>query len=572
MERRDLLPLLTGESEPGNPLSQQNSLAVSRFANRSIPSVARSTAGLEPYTGPFGNDQLLHLLRRTMFGASRASIDFFRGQTVGQVVDQLLAVPPPETSLPLVYAAATGETTPIGSTWIHATTNDNSGGRIASLKAWWVGLMLNQVPSLREKMLLFWHNHFVTATATVADPRYSYRYVDLLRRYAFGNFKDLTREITIDGAMLRYLNGNQNSASAPDENYARELQELFTIGKGPEVALGDYTNYTEQDVKVAARVLTGWRDTRNADGSVGPVTSRFDVTKHDITDKTFSYRYNNITIAGSSDGLAELNAMLDMIFGQPETARFISRKLYRWFVYYVIDPWTEANIIGPLGDTLRANNFEILSVLPVLFKSAHFFDPVNVGCVIKNPLDHILAACRQYAVIFPAAADGAAKQYGMWNYLVGQAATLQQSPGDPPDVSGWHAYYQDPEYYELWINSDTLPKRSGWSTRMVTSGYSTAGAKIIIDPIAFVRTLSNPGDPNVIINESVQFLFAGPVTDNQKAFLKNVLIPGLPDYEWGTEWAAYIADTTNTTNLNAVMSKLTALFNFMMQMPEYELM
>ncbi len=326
------------------------------------------------------------------------------------------------------------------------------------------------------------------------------------------------------------------------------------------------------DVKAAARVLTGWRDTKNVDGSVGPVTSRFDAGRHDVTDKTFSYRYNNVAIAGGSDGLRELNGMLDMIFAQPETARFICRKIYRWFVYYIIDSWTDANVIGPLADALRANNYEVLPVLQLLFRSAHFYDPVNVGCVIKSPLDHVLSVCRQFGVSFPTEAGGPAQQYGMWSYLVRQAGTLQQTPGDPPDVSGWHAYYHDPEYYELWINSDTLPKRSAWTTRMVTSGYSTAGAKIVIDPLAFVGTFSNPGDPNVIIGESVQYILANPVTENQKAFLKSVLIPGLPDYEWSTEWGRYVADTTNVTNASAVKSKLTALFNFMMQMPEYQLM
>jgi uncharacterized protein (DUF1800 family) len=264
--------------------------------------------------------------------------------------------------------------------------------------------------------------------------------------------------------------------------------------------------------------------------------------------------------------------MLDMIFARPETARFLSRKLYRWFVYYIIDSWTEANIIGPLADALRTANYEILPVLQLLFKSAHFYDPVNMGCVIKSPIDHVVGACRQYGVAFPADSSGAAMQYGMWNYLAAQVANLAQTLGDPPDVSGWHAYYQDPQYYELWINSDTLPKRSAWTTRMVTSGYSAAGAKIVIDPIAFVKTLSNPNDPNVIIGESVQYLFASAVTDNQKAFLKNVLLPGLPDYEWSAEWGTYLADPTNATKLTSVKSKLTALFNFMMQMPEYQLM
>ena len=133
--------------------------------------------------------------------------------------------------------------------------------------------MLNEQASLREKMVLFWHNHFVTALGTIGDPRYGFRYNALLRKYALGNFKELALAITIDGAMLKYLNGNRNSKAAPDENYARELQELFTIGKGPEIGPGDYTNYTEDDVKAAAKVLTGWRLNPNSDGSIGSANS-----------------------------------------------------------------------------------------------------------------------------------------------------------------------------------------------------------------------------------------------------------------------------------------------------------
>jgi uncharacterized protein (DUF1800 family) len=570
MKRRDLLTAITGFDQPGDPSLPQQASAVSPFANKVLPKVQQTTAGLEQYSGPFGTDLLLHLLRRTMFGAARADVNVLKGQGMVQVVDQLLAVPPAEASAPLLYATATNETTPVGSTWINATTNDNSGGRYASLKAWWLNLMLNQPISIREKMVLFWHNHFVTATGTVGDPRYTYRYLALLRNNALGNFKDLTRQISIDGAMLIYLNGYRNSASAPDENYARELQELFTIGKGPQVGPGDYTNYTEDDVRAAAKVLTGWRLLKNADGSIGPTTSTFNVNFHDSSNKTFSNRYANTVVIGSADGLAELNAMLDMIFAQPETARFICRKLYRWFVYYVIDSWTEANIIEPLAATLRSNNYNILPVLNQLLKSAHFFDAANVGCVIKNPVDLVLGLCRQYGLPFPT--TDVPTQYNLWNSLVNQAATLQLSIGDPPDVSGWHAYYQEPEYYELWINSDTLPKRSAWTSRMASSGISSGSTKVIIDPIAFVKTLSDPTDPNIIVNETAQFFFPIPITPSQQVFLKGVLIPGLPDYEWTAEWTIYLADPTNPTKLAAVKSKLQSLISFMMTMPEYQLM
>jgi len=541
------------------------------FINTSLPKVQRTTAGLEPYVGPFGLEQVLHLLRRTTFGASPADALVLRPKTCADAVDTLLTIPPDETTLPLLYSAGTKETTAIGSTWVNAPTNDNSGGRTSSLKAWWLSLMLNEQTSLREKMVLFWHNHFVTALAITGDPRYGYRYTELLRKHALGNFKELTQAMSIEGAMLIYLNGSHNSKAAPDENYARELQELFTIGKGPEIGPGDYTNYTEDDVKAAAKVLTGWRLSPNPDGSIGLANSIFTPGQHDTSNKTFSAHYQNTVINGqTTDGQAELNALLDMIFAQPETARFLCRKLYRWFVYYVIDDWTEANIIEPLAVIFRTNNYNIIPVLSQLFKSAHFFDPVNMGCVIKNPIDHVVGMFRQFAVSIPD--SGVAVQYPIWLSFVNQAASAQQNLGDPPDVSGWHAYYQIPEYHELWINSDTLPKRSKWTTALATSGFTIAATKIVIDPIAFINTLSNPGDPNVVINEASQLLLAVPLTDVQKTFLKSVLLPGLPDYEWTSEWTTYTGDPTNATKLAAVKTKIQSLLSFIMQMPEYQLM
>jgi uncharacterized protein (DUF1800 family) len=141
--------------------------------------------------------------------------------------------------------------------------------------------------------------------------------------------------VTVDPGMLRYLNGDLNTAQKTNENYARELLELFTIGKGPEIAPGNYMNYTEQDVQQAARVLTGWRVLRNGD----PSTSVFVATLHDSGDKQFSDAYGKIVIRGRSGATAghdEHSELLDMIFSQEETARFFVRKIYRWLVFYEI--------------------------------------------------------------------------------------------------------------------------------------------------------------------------------------------------------------------------------------------
>jgi uncharacterized protein (DUF1800 family) len=547
----------------------------SEFANKVIPSVQRTTAGLEPYTGPWGHDQAAHLLRRTTFGPTKADIDLFSAGTMANAVGALLTLPPAEISQPLSTDAK--DIVPVGSTWVNAlyknpdptVTYNPIGTRTASLKAWWTGLMINQSQSIREKMVLFWHNHFVTETASVADPRYSYQYVALLRNYALGNFLTLVRQMTVQGAMLRYLNGNTNTGSSPNENYGRELQELFTIGKGPEIAPGDYMYYTEADVKAAARVLTGWRDTANTDGTIGPVNGSFTASRHDTKDKQFSSDYGNTLIKGGTDGAAELDSLLAMIFAQPETALFICRKLYRWFVYYIIDPATETNVIAPMASILRANNYDILPVLNALFQSAHFYDPVNLGCMIKSAMDFVVGIPRLFSISIPA--SSVATQYAMWTYFITQASSMDMALGDPPNVAGWPAYYQEPQYSELWINSDTLLKRTQLTDTLMQSGYTTGGATMKIDPIAFVKTLTNPSDPNVIVNETAQLLFAVSITANQQSFLKQTLIPGLPDYEWTAAWNSYIANPTDTTALNAVRNKLVALIKFMMEMPEFQL-
>ena len=148
----------------------------------------------------------------------------------------------------------------------------------------------------QEKLTLFWHNHYVTQG--INDPQMVYNYITLLRENGLGNFRELTKQMTIEPAMLIYLNGNQNSAVAPNENYARELLELFTIGKGPAVGPGDYTNYTEDDVVEMARVLTGWivRGGFTTDTVNNPLKSEFRPARHDDGTKQLSHRFDDIEI------------------------------------------------------------------------------------------------------------------------------------------------------------------------------------------------------------------------------------------------------------------------------------
>jgi uncharacterized protein (DUF1800 family) len=255
------------------------------------PMQPRTSSGVEIYQGPWNLGSATHLLRRTTFGPMKADIAGAVSRSLDETVGLLLQDKQPPN--PPIDPAT-------GQTWIGKVFDSTSDTRFQSyLKAWWIGLMATQGVSIREKMVLFWHNHFVSEYQTVLDSRYMYRQNGLFRRYALGNIKELVKAVTIDPAMLIYLNGYRNRGDGkniPDENYGRELQELFTIGKGPEIGPGNYTNYTEQDVRAAAHVLTGWRTTGYRDAQNSATESYFDPTRHDTKDKLFSSAYQNTRI------------------------------------------------------------------------------------------------------------------------------------------------------------------------------------------------------------------------------------------------------------------------------------
>ena len=537
---------------------------ISRYANKALPKgLARATSTLTPYTGPWGYTQAAHLLRRSLFGPTRPEILAAAGSNLAAVLTGLLTAPP--APAPPLNVSTIDTSVPIGQTWTAEVFDQNfEGARRASLRAWWLGQLLGQGPSLVEKMTLFWHNHFVVQLGTINDARMGYEYGRLLRQSALGNVKQLAKDVTVTPAMLRYLSGNQSVTGAPNENYGRELLELFTVGKGPLIGPGNYTNYTEADVQAAARVLTGWRD------QVAPVGSYFTATRHDVTTKVFSAAFGGATIANS--GATEYQNLINLIFQQAETARFIVRKLYRWFVYYIIDAQVETAIIQPLAALLIQNNFEVAPVLRTLLGSEHFFDVLNTGCLIKSPLDFTVGLCRQMEIVFPPA-SGAVVQYGMWDYLNSVTAVQQQTLGDPTNVAGWTAYYQTPQYNELWINSVTLPRRNQATDLLIGSGYTRNGVKIAVDALALTQSLpaATATDCNLLIAEFVRLMVPIALTASQLDFLKTALLPGLPDFEWTVEWQQFLAAPTNTAKKAAVTTKLQAMLRALMGLAEYHL-
>lgn len=527
-------------------------------------------SGLGVYSGSWTEQELVHLLKRTMFGVKNTDLLYFKNKTLSETVDELLnpvsPIPdPPVKEYTTGNAAVPDTQVAAGTTWVNDPSADGTIAslRRASFKKWWMGVMINQDRSIREKMTLFWHNHFSTESNDVGNAQYVYKHHHLLRVNALGNFKALTKAVTTDPAMLVYLNGQLNTKTAADENYGRELQELFCCGKGPD------SLYTEADVKAAAKVLTGWRNNAAA------ISSYFDANRHDTTNKSFSAFYNNTVIQGRSGATAgdlELDDLLNMIFSVDEVAKYICRRLYRWFVYYDIDAAAEANVIEPMANLLRAAHYEIKPVLSALLKSEHFYDTLSRGCQIKSPVDLVAGMCREFNVAFQPETDYITN-YGFCNYLVNWLANMQQNIGDPPDVSGWKAYYQEPQFYEIWINSDTLPKRNQFTDVMIVNGYTFNGKKLQIDGAEFAKTVSNPGNPNQLIDDLTAIMYRINISATSKAQLKkDILLSGqVNDQYWTDAWNTFITTPGNTSNTTSVKNKIRDLIKYLMNLAEYQL-
>jgi uncharacterized protein (DUF1800 family) len=534
-------------------------------------SPTRTLSGTNPYTGPWTTNEVIHLLKRTMFGAKKADVDYFATLTMSQAVNELLNPAAPNPAVP-VKEYATSTTLGVnadgniaqGSTWINDINSDGTvqSQRRSSYKKWWTGVMVNQDRSIREKMIFYWTDHFGNEAGDVGNANWVYKQHDLIRQNYLGNFKQLVKNITVDVAMLRYLNGYLNTAAAPDENYGRELQELFTMGKGPG------SQYTEQDVKEAAKVLTGWQVNGTTYQSV------FTSSRHSTVNKTFSSFYNNTVITGRTGATAgdlELTDLINMIFAQNEVAKFIVRKFYRWFVYYDIDAATEANVITPLADIFRNNNYEIKPVLSALFKSEHFFDVLNQGCVIKTPADIVIGAMREYDVKMPVLTDWDTS-YGHWNTLYSFMTNMGLNLHDPANVAGMPAYYQEPSFHEIWITTDSLPKRNQFTDLMTNSGYTRNSFKMQFDFVAYAKLLSNPGNPNDLIDDALKYIYRLSLSPQVKQQMKTQMLLSNQqfDYYWTNAWAAYIASPT-TANFNIINTRLKDLFRYLMNLSEYQL-
>ena len=237
-------------------------------ANKKLPSFPKQIAGLEEASTQWDFEKAAHLLRRTTIGPTYNEIKESVSDGFEKTLSKILDDSPKSFDPPLNFLDEEDPETPLGETWINAERKSNDSKRENSYKAWRVSLILDKKSpiSIRENMVLFWQNHFATEAAVVNDARYVYWMHDRFRNNFLGNFKDLVKQVNVDAMMLVYLSGIYNVKEAPNENYARELFELFTVGKGPIDGDDSYTYYTESDIIEASKILTGWQVRQNSIG------------------------------------------------------------------------------------------------------------------------------------------------------------------------------------------------------------------------------------------------------------------------------------------------------------------
>jgi uncharacterized protein (DUF1800 family) len=594
MNRRSLLKMLVSRNantvDPLFEKYRRKKFSIRKYSADINARVRPVSSGLAAYTGAWTLNEAAYLLRHTQFGFKKSDADAFVNLGMNAAVDLLLNFTNTTPSPPINYYqpdAADENGLAYGSDWtqnvfttgsIGGTTNTN---RTRGLAAWCFALGVNQDLNIREKMSLFWY-HFIPIDFTVVrisqnsycgtnSARICYDYMKYFRENCMGNFKSIIRNMATQPAMMYYLNNQANSKNAPDENFAREVMELFTLGKDP------LSEYTQEDVVQAAKVLTGWR-VKNLNAY--PTTTTYDDTLHDKTTKTFSSFFNNTTINGT--GANELDAFIDMIFSKSVVvSEYICRRLYRFFVYYDIDATIEANVITPLAQVFVANNWNIQPVLDTLFKSQHFYDMANRGAYIKSPLDLVIGSLRTFNINTTVTdASNYNAQYKIWNdFNSNFLLPIEQVMGTIPNVSGWNAFYQKPSFHEYWINSTTTQKRFNFFNSIFNGynkTYNGLTTRIEVDVIAWVKQFPNEEviDPDLLVDQCVKYLLPIDLSTTVKNTLKvqNLLSNQTDNNYWTVAWSNYISNPSNTTYTSTVKTRLKSLLLTITQLAEYQLM
>jgi uncharacterized protein (DUF1800 family) len=521
-----------------------------------------------PYAGPWTKTEAAHLLKRTMFGPTNQQMLDAAALGMNTSVANLLQIPAVDE--PLSYDP--GETiAAFGTSWTTSVYPADVGqsvlvenARIKSLGAWMLKRINTEQYSIAEKMCLFWHNHFGTTASS--DSRATYNYLMLLRQHSLGNIKQLIKDVTIDPCMLQFLNGASNTLYSPNENYARELLELFTVGKGLQIGEGDYTNYTEDDVAAGAKILTGYLVLGMRSDTIATPYPNFAPILHDNSTKQLSYHFGNATVGNA--GANEYANYIDIIFQQPAVANFISTELYRYFVNYDLTQDVIDNVIPVMAQTMIDNNYEVLPVLEELFKSEHFYDVSLRGSIIRGPLEMMFG-------IFNATSSvpnyNLTINSDMYLAMYWLSEAMGQAYAAPPSVAGWSAYYQAPAFSKLWINSTTIKTRFDIATAVtVFTGLPVGGENFKVNALGFLNALSIPNNATAVIDDICDVFCPKAIGAGQKLILKNLLTNSLGDAEWELQYNDYSADPGNASLADPIAFRVNLVLNQVFKMPQFQ--
>lgn len=297
-------------------------------------------------------------------------------------------------------------------------------------QGWWIERMLKTQAPLREKMTLFWHDHFATSIQKVRGPFMMIHQNELFREFALGDFKELTQRIVRDPAMMVYLDVERSSKQQPNENFAREVMELFTLGEG---------NYTEEDIRNAARAFTGYQMNRLT-GEVSQSIRAWDDGEKTLFGTTGKFNGSDV---------------VKLIFRKPECADFMAKKLWEFFSYESPD----AALVKELGSVMRNANYEIKPLLKEIFLSEEFYSAASMGNQIKCPIQYLVQMLKELEIQEPP-----------MGWLVNAQVQLGQILFMPPNVAGW-------DWGKAWINTNTLLSRYNVAGNLIEGKIGASGGE-----------------------------------------------------------------------------------------------
>lgn len=397
---------------------------------------------------PWNLQRVTHLYRRLGFGADWETLNAGLSNTPDRLVNDLVFASPESESFQVEMKAM--------SRAMVATGNPHG------LASAWLYRMINTTNQLQEKTTLFWHGHFATGAQKVQDAFMMQQQNELLRKHALGDFNEMVQSISKDPAMLLYLDSATNRKTHPNENYARELMELFCLGEG---------NYTEQDIRELAKCFTGW-EVRNR-------RFRFNKYQFDTGAKSF---------LGTTGELTGEQAV-SHVLSQPTAPIFIAQKLVRFFV--MDEPQPSAELVAPLAQQLREDDFNVAKTLKVILGSNLFFSDLAIGMKVRSPVELVTTLLRSL--------NGTSSM----DLLAAGLHDLGHSIFFPPSVKGWDGG-------RTWINSSTLLGRANLIHRVLRNENTQFGGGTLTE-YASKQGLSSLTD---VADRLIQQLFAVPISND----------------------------------------------------------